>query len=313
MDKEELILNDYYRKYCLENRFDIDDLLTPGGSIPMPKRVEYEPDETILTIYSDYPETYGAIFACLHDRLNKLMASMKRRKDNNDLYFTAAESKELIEIINDLEKFTANLSKLGIKVRIEETYRQFLDECKAFLQPSGSSAIPENIEISIIEYDPVFSVSGVISEKRPGKLDIKFDNEYQTKQAKKLVSMAEKDQVRAIGMAKEYIEACFHTVLQGRTQLNLDKAKLAELLREARTVFNLNDSTNTEVKKIISGVSNVVNGIAELRNHKGGGHSHTIKIPPPSKIEAQLAVDAAITVVNFFWRLNERDNLNQKQ
>lgn len=214
----------------------------------MPKRVEYEPDETILTIYSDYPGTYGAIFACLHDRLNKLMASMKRRKDNNDLYFTAAESRELIEIINDLEKFTANLSKLGIKVRIEETYRQFLDECKAFLQPSGGSTIPENIEISIIEYDPVFSVSGVISEKRPGKLDIKFDNEYQTKQAKKLVSMAEKDQVRAIGMAKEYIEACFHTVLQGRTQLNLDKAKLAELLREARTVFNLNDSTNTEIK-----------------------------------------------------------------
>ena len=133
-------------------------------------------------------------------------------------------------------------------MRIEETYRQFLDECKTFLQPSGSSTIPENIEISIIEYDPVFSVSGVISEKRPGKLDIKFDNEYQTKQAKKLVSMAEKDQVRAIGMAKEYVEACFHAVLQGRTQLNLDKAKLAELLREARTVFNLNDSTNTEIK-----------------------------------------------------------------
>ncbi|WP_129619274.1 abortive infection family protein [Candidatus Nanoperiomorbus periodonticus] len=64
---------------------------------------------------------------------------------------------------------------------------------------------------------------------------------------------------------------------------------------------------------MISGVSNVVNGIAELRNHKGSGHSHTTKIPPPSKIEAQLAVDAAITVVNFFWRLNERDKLNQKQ
>ena len=75
-------------------------------------------------------------------------------------------------------------------------------------------------------------------------------------------------------------------------------------MSKARDYFKLNRSELKEIRAIISGLSQIVNGIAELRNNKGSGHSHTSKIPNPTAIEARLAVDAAITIVNFYSELS---------
>ena len=120
--------------------------------------------------------------------------------------------------------------------------------------------------------------------------------------------MVEIDSVRAIGAAKEYIEACLQTILSEKIK-DVDKMSIASIMTAARKLFKLNDSSIKEAGIIVKGLSQVTNGICELRNHKGSGHSHN-KYSPPSKREAQLAVDAAITIVNFYWSLYEEKILN---
>lgn len=116
--------------------------------------------------------------------------------------------------------------------------------------------------------------------------------------------MIKTDAVKAIGMAKEYIETCLQGILDSKIEEDVNKLSIIQLMSKARDYFKLNRSELKEIRAIISGLSQIVNGIAELRNNKGSGHSHTSKIPKPTAIEARLAVDAAITIVNFYSELS---------
>lgn len=301
MSKIDLILNDFYKRHCL-TRASFDDILSGNPN----EQVEYTPNETIAKNYDTYPEKYNIIFACLHDKINRLMDFMKYKAGGNG-HFNASESRDLIEIIESIRELQAVLLKIGIEIHVDSSYDEWLKSCSEFLASTQGSTIPNDLKIpTLIKYDPIFTIHNFVDIERLKKLGIVFDSEYQTRQAKELVFMVEKDQVRAIGIAKEYIEACLQTILNGLTDLDLDKADISQLLSEARKVFKLNKSDNLAVKKIISGVSNTSIGIAELRNRKGSGHSHTSKVSPPTKTEARLAVDAAITVVNFFWSLSKK-------
>ena len=301
MSKIDLILNDFYKRHCL-TRASFGGILSDDPN----EQVEYTPDETIAKNYDIYPEKYNIIFACLHDKINGLLGFMKYKAGGNG-HFNASESRDLIEIIASIRELQAGLLKMGIEIRVESSYDDWLKTCSGFLASTQGSTIPNDLKIpTTIRYDPIFTIHNFADIERLEKLNIVFDSAYQTKQAKELISMVEKDQVRAIGMAKEYIEACLQTILNGLTDLDLDKADIPQLLAEARKVFKLNESNNLAVKKIISGISNASIGITELRNRKGSGHSHTSKVSPPTKTEARLAVDAAITIVNFFWSLSKK-------
>lgn len=298
MNKIDLIIDDLYREYCLI-----------PGSWPLDPSdlVEYEIDITISKIYSEYPEMYGKVFACLHDRLNKLLSFMKDKYDCNR-YFNAQQSRDLIKIIESIKELQSNFLKNGMEIKIDQSYSEWIDYCIPFLTRFNGCEIPDEIKLpNIIKYEPIFIMNNLNDLKRQNSTKVVFDSEYQNNQAKELITMIEKDQVNAISLAKNYVEACLQTILTGRSSLDLDKLDMTQLLSEVKKAFKLNNSKNAEVVKIIKGLSTILIGISELRNKKGSDHSHTSNIAPPSKIEARLAVDSAITLVNFFWGLGQKN------
>ena len=297
MNKLHLIIDDLYREYCLMP----DSWLLDSSEL-----IEYETDITISKIYSEYPEMYGKVFACLHDRLNKLLSFMKD-KYNYNKHYNAQQSRDLRKTIESIKELQSNFLKNGMEVKIDQSYSEWIDYCMSFLAKSDGCEIPDGIKMpTVIKYEPIFVMNNLNDLERQNSTKVVFDSEYQNNQAKELIAMIEKDQINAISLAKNYVEACLQTILTGRSNLDLDKLDMTQLLAEAKKVFKLNNSKNAEVVKIIKGLSTTLFGILELRNRKGSDHAHTSKITPPSKIEARLAVDSAITLVNFFWGLGQK-------
>lgn len=304
VDKRKLILDDYYRNNCLVERMDIFGNPYPDGDGF--NMEPYQPDFTIIEIYEDAPDDYKMIFTCIHDRLNKLLDFM-REKARKNRHFNAAQSRDLSQLVESIFTLDKNLDEVGVDIEIRKDYANWMFDCLGFLQDSGGSHIPEELELpEIAKYEPVFSIKDVIAEKRLKSTKVIFSSQYQKNQSELMLATIKTDTVKAIGMAKEYIETCLQGILDGKIDEDVEKMDVPTLMSKAREYFKLNASNNLEVKKIINGLSQATNGICELRNHKGSGHSHTEKRPKPTKCEAQLAVDTAITIVNFYSNLNQQ-------
>lgn len=304
VDKRKLILNDYYRGNCLVKRTDIFGNPYPDNSgFDMEP---YQPDFIIIEMYEDAPDDYKIIFACIHDRLNKLLDFM-REKSRKNRHFNAAQSRELFFLIESVFALKKNLSIVGVDIEIRKDYADWMFDCLGFLQDSGGSHIPEELKLPEIEkYEPILSIKDLVAEKRLKSTKVTFSSQYQKNQSELMLATIKTDTVKAVGMAKEYIESCLQGILDGKIDGDVEKMDVPTLMSKAREYFKLNTSNNLEVKKIINGLSQVTNGICELRNHRGSGHSHTTKNPQPTKCEAQLAVETAITIVNFYSNLAQQ-------
>ena len=111
MNKLDLIIDDLYREYCL---------IPDPWSLDHSELVEYETDITISKIYSEYPEMYGKVFACLHDRLNKLLSFMKD-KYNYNRHYNAQQSRDLRKTIESIKELQLNFLKNGIEVKLDQS------------------------------------------------------------------------------------------------------------------------------------------------------------------------------------------------
>lgn len=303
-DKKNLILQDFRNKHCFVKRTGL--FYDPFSEDGMFNYDPYKFDNIIATVYDNSPDDFTLIFICLHDKLNKSLDFMRKKASVNN-HYNANDSRELITLINDIFSLQSNLSKLGVDFEIRKDYSNWMLNCLEFLEQSGGSTIPENLEIPNSErYEPIFSIKDEVAEQRLKSTKVVYSSQYQKEQSKKLLAMIKTDTVKAVGMAKEYIETCLQGILDGKIRDDVEKMGIPTLMAKAREYFNLNSSNNSEVNKIIKGLSQAANGLSELRNHKGSGHSHTEKRPQPTECEAQLAVDTAITIVNFYSNLNQQ-------
>ncbi len=106
----------------------------------------------------------------------------------------------------------------------------------------------------------------------------------------------------AITNARALIEAVLieleSRISGGRTVYDGD---LVKLYKRVGKLLNLEPGAKdleTSLKQILSGLNNVVNGIAGLRNKMGDAHVRTYK---PKAHHARLAVNAANTLVDFLF------------
>ena len=136
----------------------------------------------------------------------------------------------------------------------------------------------------------------------------KFDSENMFQQIKRIEESTEQDPSLAIGSAKELIETCCKTILKERMVSFDEKAELPKLVKAAMKELNLlpdnipSQSKGAEtIKRILSNLSSVTQGVAELRNLYGTGHGRSSNLKGLSSRHAKLAVGAASTLVVFLF------------
>lgn len=102
-------------------------------------------------------EKLSRVLAIFHKQLNNLLEYLNYRLESG--HYTAHESRELIKLIEDIEKLKKVALKFGIDIELDACYQEIINKCKLFLSASGGSYIPDDFErTSIIDYDSIFKI-----------------------------------------------------------------------------------------------------------------------------------------------------------
>jgi len=139
-----------------------------------------------------------------------------------------------------------------------------------------------------------------------------LDANHLAEQIRRLEDSVEKDPSLAIGTAKELIETCCKTILAARGKEiagtpdipTLTKATLKELNLVPEGVPNATRGADV-IKRLLSNLSTVGQGLAELRGLYGTGHGQHGSAAGLTARHARLAVGAALTLATFLFETHE--------
>jgi len=140
-----------------------------------------------------------------------------------------------------------------------------------------------------------------------------MDAKHLAEQVRRLEASVESDPSLAIGTAKELIETCCKTILTARGVTisgtpdvpTLTKTTLKELDLVPEGVHESARGADV-IKRLLSNLGTIGNGLAELRGLYGTGHGKHGNASGLSARHARLAVGAAATLVVFLFETHEQ-------
>lgn len=140
-----------------------------------------------------------------------------------------------------------------------------------------------------------------------------LDANHLAEQIRRMEDAVETDPSLAIGTAKELIETCCKTILRERGREipgtpdipTLTKATLKELNLVPEGVPNAARGADV-IKRLLSNLSTVGHGLAELRGLYGTGHGRHGSTSGLTTRHAKLAVGAASTLAIFLFETHEQ-------
>lgn len=132
------------------------------------------------------------------------------------------------------------------------------------------------------------------------------DPSYVTQQITRMEVAVINDPSLAIGTAKELVETCCKTILAERNIAFSKSADIPELIKLTAkelelTPANIPDKAKAAdtIKRLLSNLATITQGVVELRNHYGTGHGKVAGAKGLQSRHAKLAVGAASTLVVF--------------
>lgn len=174
----------------------------------------------------------------------------------------------------------------------------------------------EIIEKSKISDHPVYTSRRKIVDLPLGVNLIKnesvFNADYLIRQVNRIETAISSDPDLAIGTSKELIETCCKTILQEcdvTFDENWEITKLVKItFKQLKlTPDDIPDSAKASetIRRLLSNLASVAQGLAELRNFYGTGHGKSAKTKGLSSRHAKLAAGAATTLAIFLFETDE--------
>jgi hypothetical protein len=126
------------------------------------------------------------------------------------------------------------------------------------------------------------------------------------RQLERLRASVESDPALTLGTAKELVETTCKTILEERGVFADSSWDIGRLVKEARELLgllpaNIPDSAkgSETIKRVLSNLGSIAQGLAELRNLYGTGHGHSGKRRTIEPRHARLAAGTAAVLVTF--------------
>jgi hypothetical protein len=139
-----------------------------------------------------------------------------------------------------------------------------------------------------------------------------LDSKVLRQQIDRIRNSIDEDPDLAIGTAKELVETTCKTILADYSITADAGWDVTRLVKEARAVLKLVPEDVPEsakgadaIKRLLSNLGQVSQGIAELRNLYGTGHGKDGTFRGLSPRHARLAVGAATTLATFLFETHE--------
>jgi len=139
-----------------------------------------------------------------------------------------------------------------------------------------------------------------------------FDAKHMADQIHRMESSVESDPSLAIGTAKELIETCCKTIMAERGKPVTGTPDISTLTKQTLKELKLVPENVPEaargrdiIKRLLSNLGTIGNGLAELRGLYGTGHGHDGKAVGLRPRHAKLAVGAAATLATFLFETHQ--------
>lgn len=143
-------------------------------------------------------------------------------------------------------------------------------------------------------------------------VSLAINAEYVGRQITRMQSAISSEPDVAIGTAKEFVETICKTILRERNISYDPNEKMPKLVKQAAVALELiprgiaEEAKATEtVKRLLSNLSSVSDGLAELRNLHGTGHGKEADATGLALRHARLAVGSAIALAVFLWETHD--------
>lgn len=140
----------------------------------------------------------------------------------------------------------------------------------------------------------------------------KVDASYLSQQITRMEAAILSDPELAIGTAKELVETVAKTILQEAGQAAGPKDDLPKVVRAAAQALELDRDSVPDaaraaetIRRLLSNLATISNGLAELRNAYGTGHGRPAGSSGIKPRHARLAVGAAATLATFLLETHE--------
>lgn len=135
-----------------------------------------------------------------------------------------------------------------------------------------------------------------------------FNTDYVNTQVNLMYELINGAPHSAIGKAKELFEICCKTILDEQEITYSQELDLTQLMRLACDSLDLSPKKLKDgvlgkdiAARILGNLSNISQGMAELRNLYGDGHGKNKDFRPLPPRYAHLAVGASVAAVHFMW------------
>lgn len=138
------------------------------------------------------------------------------------------------------------------------------------------------------------------------QLKIYFDDNLISKQINLMLDEVYTSPNNAIGKAKNLVETCFKFILSEFEVEYTNSDDFMTLRKKATKALNIDAKENAtakadkNIKKILSSFTQSISGLSELRNNFGDGHGIDRSFDILPSRYAKLAVNSAITIVDFY-------------
>jgi hypothetical protein len=220
-----------------------------------------------------------------------------------DLYFS-------MDGFNETSLFDVTIN---VPLKIHRKLEQYSEEVSAIESAIKESSQSDGIYVRNIDWRPFVKNSiRANNEKKTEEISKILTHEYVYKQIKLMNDSIESNPHLALGISKELIETCCKHILKEEGVKYEKEWDILKLVKETNKKIDLmpfevdnKELAVSSIAKVLSGFSNIVQGITELRNSYGTGHGHLPDFKMLDGIYTKLAVSSSSELSVFYLTLME--------
>ena len=202
---------------------------------------------------------------------------------------------------------------VNVPLKIYRKIEDYLHETSAIESAITEAGQADGIYVRKIDWTPYLkNEHKKQADKKANEIIHLLTQEYVNKQVRLMNNSLENNPHLALGISKELIETCCkHILNKAAIEINKDW-DIAKLVKETNKQIDLIpfqveniELAKSSITKILSGFSNIVHGITELRNSYGTGHGHLPEFKTLDIIYVKLAVSASSELAIFYLSLEQ--------
>ena len=225
---------------------------------------------------------------------------------DNILKYVIKENKvsQLLSYMMEKERFSDSLRKLNTVSDIEKMYKyiiqKVIDQINSILYFGGHELVIINKQFIVKNIDEKINID-------VPNINVVDRNYIKCLSERAMKDIDEGNLDSAITKSRTILEETFCYAIEIKGEEPSDNGDIGKLYKQVKDLYNMhtNKDMDKRINKLLSGLENIVQSIAEMRNNGSDSHGLGSKRVNISYYHARLAVNSSTTMAEFILSVSQ--------